>query len=197
MTPRARSFARVAGELRQVELMDQDTRIGLAMGILLVGVVGALFFRNESASDLPPEMADTEAINERIAERPIGPYLARGEKKKPEPQKIASSVVPVVTRSGRVPDPIPQEIQAVASTPAPVVPQLPEIPVVATPAPAAPETQYSEYRVQSGDTLSDIAERYLGTSSRYMEIYELNRDRLATPHDLRVGRRILLPRSRN
>lgn len=57
---------------------------------------------------------------------------------------------------------------------------------------AKPSAQ-REYVVASGDTLSGIAKRLLG-STRYAEdIYRANRDRLASPDDLRVGQTLRIP----
>ena len=47
--------------------------------------------------------------------------------------------------------------------------------------------------VQSGDTLSGLAARYLGSVARFGEIYELNRDQLAGPHALKIGMKLRLP----
>jgi nucleoid-associated protein YgaU len=62
-------------------------------------------------------------------------------------------------------------------------------PVADTKAPAG----YRHYVVQSGDNLSTICERELGTSTRVDELFELNKDQLATKHDLKVGQRLLIP----
>ena len=69
------------------------------------------------------------------------------------------------------------------------------------PAPEPSETQPSQeeqpkhrrYVVQSGDTLWHIAERLLGNASRWHEILEINRDRLSSPHELRVGLELIIP----
>jgi hypothetical protein len=55
--------------------MHQDQRIGLALGVLLVGACAAFFFRNE-ARELPnvPQLENARALDERIAERPMRPY---------------------------------------------------------------------------------------------------------------------------
>jgi len=53
---------------------------------------------------------------------------------------------------------------------------------------------YDEYVVEYGDTLSDIAERFLGSPNRYSEIYEANRDRISAPDQLRVGKALRIPR---
>jgi len=49
------------------------------------------------------------------------------------------------------------------------------------------------YRVGPTDTLSSISQRTLGRSSRWDEIYELNRDRIAAHDELTVGTILRLP----
>ncbi len=49
------------------------------------------------------------------------------------------------------------------------------------------------YTVQSGDTLSAISKRFYGTSSRYIDIFQANRDRLSSEAALRVGQVIRIP----
>ncbi len=53
-----------------------------------------------------------------------------------------------------------------------------------------------EHRVTIGDTLTGLAARYLGSSARYMEIYEANRDVLRSPDDLRSGMTLRIPQER-
>ena len=70
--------------------------------------------------------------------------------------------------------------------------------VKAEPKPVAKQTEkplppYRLYVVQSGDTLWHIAARLLGDGARYDEILELNRDRLASPHELAVGTELRIP----
>jgi len=47
--------------------------------------------------------------------------------------------------------------------------------------------------VQSGDTLSTISKRFYGTPSRWIDIYQANRDRLSSENALRVGQTIRIP----
>ena len=49
------------------------------------------------------------------------------------------------------------------------------------------------YVVRSGDTLSKISSRFYGTTSRYMEIYDANRDRLSSPTNIKVGQTLIIP----
>ncbi|TVP77301.1 MAG: LysM peptidoglycan-binding domain-containing protein [Puniceicoccaceae bacterium] len=49
------------------------------------------------------------------------------------------------------------------------------------------------YTVQSGDTLSAISNRFYGTPSRWIDIYQANRDRLSSESALRVGQEIRIP----
>jgi nucleoid-associated protein YgaU len=50
-----------------------------------------------------------------------------------------------------------------------------------------------KYRTTEKDTLSDIAARHLGRSSRWIQIYEMNRDKLSSPNQVKVGTELSLP----
>jgi nucleoid-associated protein YgaU len=49
------------------------------------------------------------------------------------------------------------------------------------------------YKDRSGDTLSSIAYRYLGSASLWPEVHAANREAIKNPHFIRVGQRIALP----
>lgn len=49
------------------------------------------------------------------------------------------------------------------------------------------------YRVGPNDTLPLIASRHLGRDSRWIQIYEMNREKLASPNDLQSGTELVLP----
>ena len=53
---------------------------------------------------------------------------------------------------------------------------------------------YGYYTVQPGDTLSKLAKGHLGDPTRYMEIFNLNKNILSAPDLIRVGQKIQLPR---
>jgi nucleoid-associated protein YgaU len=50
-------------------------------------------------------------------------------------------------------------------------------------APASPKT----YTVKPGDTLSKIAKMHLGDANAYMRIFEMNKDQLSDPDQIKPG----------
>jgi len=66
-----------------------------------------------------------------------------------------------------------------------------------TPEMTRPENRQSPqirvHTVKSGETLSEISIRYLGSSRRYQEIFNLNRDQLRSPNDIREGMKLRIP----
>jgi len=69
--------------------------------------------------------------------------------------------------------------------------QAPRTPAAA--GPPAPQDVPRTYTVQSGDSLISISRRFYGTPSRWIDIYQANRDRLASENALRVGQEIRIP----
>ncbi len=59
--------------------------------------------------------------------------------------------------------------------------------------PLPSNTSGRTYIVQRGDTLGKISVRFYGTSARYLDIYEANRDRLASPSSIEVGQQLIIP----
>ncbi|MBN2162483.1 MAG: LysM peptidoglycan-binding domain-containing protein [Pontiellaceae bacterium] len=67
-------------------------------------------------------------------------------------------------------------------------------PVEATPAAATQTTaSHKIYSVMKGDTLSKIATKFYGDSSKSDIIYDANRDSLANPNALRIGQTLVIP----
>jgi nucleoid-associated protein YgaU len=60
-------------------------------------------------------------------------------------------------------------------------------------APAAPGATYGSYRIAPGDSLSRIARRFLQSADRWRHLYELNRDVISDPDDIRAGTVIRVP----
>lgn len=56
-----------------------------------------------------------------------------------------------------------------------------------------PTTGGQTYIVRSGDTLAKISQRFYGTTRRYMDIYEANRNVLSSPTRIEVGQELRIP----
>ncbi len=55
------------------------------------------------------------------------------------------------------------------------------------------DSRPATYTVQAGDTLSRISVKVYGTSARWRDIFEANRDILPGPHALKVGQVLTIP----
>lgn len=200
------------------------------MGILLVGVVAALFFRNEPlAVDEGLSTIREQELNQTLRDRDVSVYLdpnvdSPAEEVSDDPPWTLPELLNQVRSGDSVPIPIapatpvaepqPEEVP-VKRDPARFAPPTPADQQDDPPAPPTGEQQavtdtsnpptqtatnklpagdYQEYKVQFGDTLSGIAQKFLGSHSRYQEIYELNKDRMSSPDRLKVGRAIRVPR---
>ncbi len=260
--------------------MHTDRKIGFAMGILLIGIVAALFFRNEPLVDSSvPTVRRERELNQRLRERDVAVYMKDDteETQKPQSSDAEAETEPAWTlrdvlknmdaRNKSIPSPVvrsekgvgkprrkgqtsetdsgveviprghgelpgrtliadgslDEESGVIADTPGrelpplmPVVEPIPEekpksqqpalteqeVRPATTPGPEIkpefhPPAEFDEYVVKYGDTLSGIAQKMLGAQSRYQEIFEANRDRMASPDRLEVGKPIRIPRTTN
>ena len=61
------------------------------------------------------------------------------------------------------------------------------------PQPTPAKASMKTYTVKSGDTLSEIAKRELGSANKYMDIYNANRDQLSDPDKIKPGQVLKIP----
>ena len=61
------------------------------------------------------------------------------------------------------------------------------------PPPEEPKPKAEVYEIVSGDTLGAIAKRYYGNASKYMTIFEANRDIIDDPNKIYPGQKIRIP----
>jgi nucleoid-associated protein YgaU len=188
--------------------MHRDVKIGLILGVVLVAVIAALFFRRDAiepeslAASGAPLAQDRSEIDKRLERRPTAPYLMPLEPL--AEATVASAAPPKATRqtSPAIPPP-PAESQPVSV--APTVeessadrPVWRPVPIVradrpdVVPAPE-PRRQPRYHQLVPGDTLYGLAERYLGDPEQYRLLFEVNRAILDEPDRLPVGMRILIP----
>ncbi len=217
--------------------MQRDMKIGMAVGVALIGIVGALFFRREPENkdrEVPPPLQNTEDLDRRIGEKGKAPYID-GVEEFPDhaapvaaPQnasskpasKSANADAPRFLTSEEesrnreslsrkmvpAPDPIQpvptknEETAATENIPAhnrdwePAGPAVKKGSAPGRSGPAGTAAGSGRTHViQAGETLSGLAARYLGSSARFREIYEANRNVLRSPDDLRDGVTIVIP----
>lgn len=64
---------------------------------------------------------------------------------------------------------------------------------LAKPLASASGAKLPEYEVRPGDTLSDISLAVFGTATRWQELLDANKDKLAKPEALKVGMKLKIP----
>ena len=80
---------------------------------------------------------------------------------------------------------------AVSAQRAPTVPQAQDS--IVPPVAPDPSSVPRSYTVQSGDSLSAISRKVYGTPTRWIDIYQANRDRMTSENALRVGQELRIP----
>jgi LysM repeat protein len=199
--------------------MHPDKRVGLSLGILLIGVTAAFFFRNDVPVDQVQalELTDPESLDEQIRRKAQTPYLPD------RPEATVQTEAPVV-RDALVADVMPQPSGMADSVPGSTIPdpirprsEAPAGRIAPIPHPSGDpdgidqalaqadarrkqNSESSETRtapvihvVMPKDTLSGLAQKYLGSFRRYREIFETNRDQLDSPDDIREGMKLRIP----
>ena len=200
--------------------MQSDQKLGIVLAILLIGFTAAFCFpRNPfNEAELLAVEEDLE-LDAEIQTLPVRAYTSldapRASRAKAPAEELtitrddgpgtgdASGYVapPAIA----VPSPVEIGFEVVDfddDQPQPTASDR-NVPASSADAPAANRSetdrsgtdsgQPATYTVQYGDTLSGLAIRFLGTSRRYLELYEANRDILASPDDLQVGMKLRIP----
>lgn len=233
--------------------MHPDKKVGLALGILLIGITGAFFFRNDAPAPAQDTLTltDPESLDRKASQKPGAPYF-------PEPtvheidgcsdltgvhESSASEVIPGLPEVGptgyqrMLAEPISvardaggtvqfTDRMAPLPTPGRDLDSLELVPgrnaearqsgsssgqagsadsgritgVKSTgsdqagDASAESEPDFITHEVVAGDNLSRLAQKYLGSHSKYLTLFEANRDVLATPDDLSLGMKLKIPR---
>lgn len=175
-------------------------RLAALAALLIGGVCAAMPYLKPAASPLPAtETAASEPAPTTLQMPTIAIESPRGEVSSP----VAPSGQPVAWH-----EPIPIVLPA-GDEPLPMLPHVPitsrnhrnaavhiHEPDFTSPPPAPPPVRPVErrrHRIVDGDSLSKLALRYLGDSSRGEEIARLNRDLIKDVNLLPIGREIVLP----
>lgn len=182
--------------------MHRDVKLGLALGILVIGFAAAFCFPRQPATELavtPAARLKLAAVDEEIRQERRRTFVG-DELNPPEQPTLADPLTtgdlpPLQTAAMRAqaslrsaPEPIRKDV------PTPVdEPLVAFEPPVETPPVVEPPAEETYYTVQSGDTLSGIASKTLGSSRKYEQIFEANRDVMATANSLKIGMKLRIP----
>lgn len=233
--------------------MHPDKKVGLALGILLIGITGAFFFRNDAP--VPAQdtltLTDPESLDRKASQKPGAPYFPERTAHEDDghselsvvPESSASEVIPGLPDvgptgyQGMLAEPISvardaegteQFADRMAPLPTPgrdldglehVLGRNAEarqsglrsghtdsggserVPSRGTAdsdragdALTESKPDFITHEVVAGDNLSKLAQKYLGSHSKYLTLFEANRDVLATPDDLALGMKLKIPR---
>lgn len=148
--------------------MRRGAKIAVAVSLLAGGLAGATAFRRPAAP------ARIEAVEASPA-APVEPDAESAPRapSTPQPPQPAPPAVPRVTLDW------PPEIGPEA--------------VLGPPRELPPE-EVTSHKVREGETLSGLARKYLGSSERFAELWEANREVVASPQRLRAGVVLRIPR---
>ena len=205
--------------------MKRETRIGLGVGLLLILGFG-LILSEITNSDSPPQSNSDNSDSEYVATsrhvraggRPqmrIGEAVtppsygrqvrrqatqpAQAQQQQRDRRAEAANVMLAATEPTRPARPV--QSGPYVSGQGPPAPQFtdmdaPQLQAYVRHTAGAPATQ--TYVVQAGDTLTDIARRFMGDGSwaTVQKLYEMNRGTLSDPDQLDVGMHLVVPAGR-
>jgi LysM repeat protein len=188
--------------------MHRDTQIGLAMAIVLIGFGAALCFPRNAPSQLGTPLPNAAALDAAIEAADVKVYPGPPAAKPAAPQEVPVPSTPTAVASTTTSSAAAAASVVPAAPATPSSPPGPAVAGISGSSAAAPdgagidsgevepspeETEPLFHVVQSGDTLSGIAQKYLGSVARYPDLYEANRDILASPDALRLNMRLRIP----
>jgi hypothetical protein len=202
----------------EFERSVRPSRLLLVCGILAAGLCAAWPFRqNSPPPERPPVKAalplevplrNSDAPLDRVPHSDVSPAVDLAEvAHRPaegpgEPPEFAAgprsrepltnaAPLPIDWTHLASPPALPASFQPTAGPPPPTSNWHPTPPTALRA--TAPRARPRPYRLRDGDTLERLAQRFLGSSERAAEIFQMNRAVLARPDLLPVGATILIP----
>lgn len=184
--------------------MRRDAKLGLALGMLVVGFATAFCFprQPEFAPWLthaePTPIADSELEFLPIRAYQPAPAEAAPSLSSPIENSPTTATSDVPLAIGAVGPPPAEQLStkaepATASSDLAIPGRATAVETPRSPADHGSVSGEQTYVIRPGDTLTGISMRFFGTTQRFQRIYDRNRDRLRSENDLRVGTEIIIP----
>jgi hypothetical protein len=189
--------------------MRLPTRISIVLGVLALAIVAALPFRRPAQTPAPQRLDDEVTLSRR-AKSSADNWSNRIETltARPQPLHVPANAIGMEIDSDKpleLPNLPPQYHRAfspvgallnpsdeinedtLAQNDAGAVPRLPGT------SEAESENRAKTHKIVDGDTLTTLAEKYLGSSQRWADLFEHNREVLKSPDLLPIGRVLQIP----
>lgn len=178
--------------------MQIGKKLVVVATVLTTGVAAALFFRKDASPENSWQVGPVESPFRRRVESRVEADSAWARSTADGAARLVPSATTAAIEQplgpGEAQPSFQRSYNPVGALLEPVqnIPEEPPAAAVPQGAPAGfsgPQV----HRITDGDTLSRLAERYLGRSERYLEIYNANRDVLASPDLLPIGATLRIP----
>lgn len=180
--------------------MEAGVKIAAAGSVLLGGIVAALLFRHDAAGAGPA--VTTGRADQLVLQKQFQPRRAGGPaagqyrdrfkmplSMSPSPQASGQkATILTPTGPGEAPPPLERDYPGVVRPDSSGWGTSIELPSATRPGHAV-----RAHKIVDGDTLGALAERYLGSAARCLDIFEANRDRLSSPELLPIGVELRIP----
>ena len=182
--------------------MHRDTKLGLALAILVMGFAAALCFPRTSGEQTESlALQSAQELDSGILQRQVKIHTGADRPQPPVPEPVevtpSVSVADTTMSAPSVTEVLPDDnasgraVALAQSEPTPVNPASFPAEVVAEP--EQPVVHHRTYVVRHNDTLSSIARSHLGAASKHEEILAANRDKISSPESLRPGMVLVIP----
>jgi len=180
--------------------MDRGVKILTASGVLLGGFLLAALFRDDSHVSAPQRPVTGERLvlrrqlvlpsdSQEVVVAP-NPRIAGSHEFSPRPLDDRSPTILHAMEPSEPPPALAEEYPGAAEQSG----GGPRVDKTATRRPDGKvRTASSIHKIVDGDTLRLLAERYLGSAERYLDIYEANRELLPSPQVLPIGAKLTIP----
>jgi nucleoid-associated protein YgaU len=172
---------------------QQPVKVAVIFGVLVIAIIAALTFKREKGPPTGPATPRSPiTVNKPVVESPFDERLSRltGDIQNAPSPRTSGAVIPVDLDTP--PPPLPERFTREPS------PDLPK------PAPFSfdedtldDEAGPRKHRVRDGDTLENLAERFLGDATRAQELLEANRESIANPELLPIGAELVIPAAKS
>ena len=187
--------------------MPREQKVGFTILIMIIGFAGAFCFRRQPEREVAlPALQDESELNQLIAEYRLRPFLPGIDTDEAlESQMQLEEYLAMSLKAKKIASlekkEVPQPIHSMDSS----LNDSHKETRVKQQKRASVQTVSADFQkkplrgalqthiVQPGDTLSGIAQKYLGSASRYLDIYEANKNILSGPDQLKLNMKLVIP----